>query len=225
MIAIPRSITGCLVILFILTLNVPYAALIEIFGYDDILREPTATTLAAFRTGGTPLLLAWLGFTVGALLFAPLAPLLDRAIGLRPGWTGVASAVAQTVGLARWVFIVPILAEAQKDAPPALMATIDLVYRAQHQMFGTFLGEILGQTLLLFWTARYSLGLLHLNRPLALLGMLTLPLWVLGLSEPLATVFPALIVIETTPLAFIGWQVWLIGVGGWLIYRKSLSAT
>ena len=212
---------GPIVILFILALNLPYAMLIELFGYDDILREPTAVTLTAFRAGGTPLLLAWLGFALGALLFAPLAGLLERAIGLRAGWTGQASAVAQTVGLARWVFIVPILAEAQKDAPPPLAATIELLYRAQHQMFGTFIGEILGQILLAAWTARYARRLWTLNRPLALMGAATLPLWVLGLSEPLATVFRSLPVIEVTPLAFIGWQAWLLWFGAWLIWRKG----
>lgn len=212
---------GPIAIFFVLALNLPYAMLIELFGYDDILREPTGVTLAAFRAGGTPLLLAWLGFAAGALLFAPLAGMLERAIGLRAGWTGQASAVAQTVGLARWVFIVPLLAEAQKDAPPELTATIDLLYRAQHQMFGTFIGEILGQTLLAAWTARVAHHLWTLNRPLALMGAATLPLWVLGLSEPLATVFRSLPVIEVTPLAFIGWQVWLLWFGGWLIWRKG----
>ena len=212
---------GPIVILFILALNLPYAMLIELFGYDDILREPTAVTLTAFRAGGTPLLLAWLGFALGALLFAPLAGLLERAIGLRAGWAGQASAVAQTVGLARWVFIVPILAEAQKDAPPPLAAIIDLLYRAQHQMFGTFIGEILGQILLAAWSARVARHLWTLNRPLALMGAATLPLWVLGLSEPLATVFRSLPVIEVTPLAFIGWQAWLLWFGAWLIWRKG----
>lgn len=220
MTAIRNQTLGPILILFILALNLPYALLIELFGYDDILREPTGVTLAAYRAGGTPLVLAWLGFAVGALLFAPLAPKLDRAIGLTPGWTGQASAFAQTVGLARWVFIVPILADAHKDATPALLGTIDLLYRAQHQMFGTFIGEILGQLLLAAWTARYARRLWSLNRPLAVIGGATLPLWFLGLSEPLATVLPGLIVIEVTPLAFIGWQAWLLGVGGWLIWRK-----
>ncbi|WP_269747076.1 hypothetical protein [Elstera litoralis] len=36
-----------------------------------------------------------------------------------------------------------------------------------------------------------------------------------------ATAFPSLPAIEVTPLAFIGWQAWLLWLGGWLIWRKG----
>lgn len=204
--------TGALLVTFALSLQIPYAILVARFGYDDILREPTPIILARFHDGGAVLVLAWLAFAFGALCFLPLSLRIDDALGVRRGWTGPASAVLQFLGLARWGFAVPGLA-AHTDPPDAQHAA-EVVFHTLHQYLGVVLGEITGQLLLVAWT----LGLaLHLwargDRLLAAWGLLTVPFWLVGLSEPLATILPDLRVVEVTPIAFIGWQLWLLLLG------------
>ena len=135
-------------------------------------------------------------------------------VGLTPGWLGPASAVAQFVGLARWAFIVPALAAAHAAAPDAgARRAVETLYLVQHQMLGTAIGEVLGQVLLIGWTCRMVVHLWRDHPTLSYIGALTLPLWLVGLTEPLATVLPRLPVIEATPFAFMGWEAWLLCIG------------
>ncbi len=57
-------------------------------------------------------------------------------------------------------------------------------------------------------------------------GLLTAPLLLLGQSELLATVIPTMPVVETTPIGFILWEVWLLLVGVSLLRvpQKRLKA-
>lgn len=50
--------------------NIPYAALIALFDYDDVLRRPAGEVLELFHAGGSPLVLAWWTFGLSALGFA-----------------------------------------------------------------------------------------------------------------------------------------------------------
>jgi hypothetical protein len=54
-------------------------------------------------------------------------------------------------------------------------------------------------------------------RLLAWLGLLGVPLWLLGFSELLQTVLPQAPLIEATPAAFMLWQLWLLLVAIWLL--------
>ncbi|TAD91650.1 MAG: DUF4386 family protein [Alphaproteobacteria bacterium] len=218
--------TGLLILAFLVAVAVPYVALIELFGYDDVLRDPPGAVLDQFAAAGTPLVLAWLGFALAALAFAPLSRRIDRDSGLAAGWMGVASAVAQGVGLARWVFAVPALAAAHASSDPALRAGAEATFVALHGFLGAGLGEVAGQSLLAAWTARVCLGLWRQGRRiLSISGAATLPLWCLGLTEPLATVIPGLPVIEAAPLAFTGWEVWLLALAlGLLIDARRRTA-
>ncbi len=65
---------------FLLAATLPYIWLIENFGYDDILREPAAVVLQRFHEGGSPLVLAWFGFAMSALLFIIAADSLLRLV-------------------------------------------------------------------------------------------------------------------------------------------------
>ncbi len=201
-------IAGLLVPAFLLAVNIPYAGLVELFGYDDVLRLPPGTILLRFREREGLLAWIWLAFAAAALAFAPVAAALDRAFGQAPGLAGQASAVAQFLGLLRWALLVPLLA--RQAADPAQAAMAEALFVVQHQLLGVMVGEILGQVLLVAWTLRLARRLRALgHRRLALAGLATLPLWLLGLSEPLATGLPGLPVIETTPFAFLAWQAWL----------------
>ena len=69
-----RKLTGILLIVGSILVNIPYALLIMNFNYPDILREPAAAVLAQFQAGGASLIFTWLAFAwVGLpLIFATL---------------------------------------------------------------------------------------------------------------------------------------------------------
>jgi hypothetical protein len=209
-----RGATGAWLLAFVVVLNLAYTALIALFGYDDVLREPPGKVLERFHAAGPRLVWAWLAFAFGALAFAPLSRRVELAVGLTPGWSGPASAFAQFAGLARWAFAVPALAAAYVSGDDATQRAAEVTFAALHGYFGAGLGEVLGQMLLIVWSARVGAGLWRGGRRvLGGFGITLLPLWVAGLSEPLATILPGLPVLETTPIAFMGWEAWLAAIG------------
>lgn len=226
--AAPLSAAGALLV-FLLAATLPYLWLIEHFGYDDILREPAAVVLAGVARGGTPLVLAWFAFAMSALLFIPVAVTLarlgdDSTLGRTALVLGVASAIAQAVGLLRWVLVVPPLAASYVD-PQASAATRDaviVVFDAVHRYGGMVLGEMVGQLLMAGWTGLMAHQLWRTRavpRGLALAGALTIPLWLLGQTELLHDVAPAVPPFEVVPLAFMAWEAWLAALAVALLIR------
>ncbi len=234
--------TGILFILMVILSNIPYTLLTMTFEYDDILREPVGEVLTKFHAGGTQLILTWLAFGLSALLLIPGSVLLCRVMDLpysrpKPAYLAIAtlmgtfSGILQAIGLMRWVFVIPILANlyTAPDASETTQTAVSVVYQAVHQYGGVILGEHLGQTLLVGWTV--GAGLAMQSSPLfkswvGWWGLLTAPLLLLGQSELLATVIPEMPVIETTPIGFILWEVWLLLVGVSLLRvpQKRLQA-
>ncbi len=227
-----RRLAGAAMALFPLAATVPYVLLIERFGYDDILREPPLVVLRAFRDGGPELVLIWLAFALCAVSFLWVAGWTAEAVkaqgGRWPLWAtlaGAGSAMVQAVGLLRWPFAVPGLAATALDpaADPAARAAAIVVFQTLNQLVGVALGEQLGQTLLAAWTFALAVAVLRGRLAPAMFGWLGLalvPLWILGQSELLATVIPGFPVVEVTPIAFIGWQVWMLGLGLWWLLVK-----
>jgi Domain of unknown function (DUF4386) len=217
---------------FLVAATLPYVWLIEHFGYDDILREPAAVVLQRFHEGGSSLVLAWFAFAMSALLFIVVVHGFNRLFDAHwvcdRGTTilGIGSALAQAIGLLRWVLVVPGLAATFVDpaASPAAREATLVVFDAVHRYGGMVLGELIGQLLLAAWTGLVSVQLLRsriVPRWLAAAGLLTVPLWLVGQTELLHSVVPSVPAIEVIPLAFMGWEVWLaalalaMGVGGW----------
>src|SRR5829696_264812 len=133
------TIAGLLLIAVPLAFNAAFALLAARFDYPDILRRPTGDVLAAFRAGGTSLVLLWWAFALTAVLLAPLVVLLSSVISdadrtlLAVGTTvGVLAAVVQFLGLVRWPFLVPYLARAaaEPDASAARGEAIDIVFQS-----------------------------------------------------------------------------------------------
>ena len=213
-----------LILLFVATVNVAFALLVTSFEYDDILREPAALILTRSAAGGESLILIWLTFAVGCLLFVPIALLLPHELGAgsRGGVSataalGVISSVLQAIGLLRWVFVVPVLAASylSADASEASRAVALSNFHLVHQYGGVVVGEFLGQVFLVAWTIGTCAAMLRSGRTLRWLGragLLTVPLWILGFSELLATVVPSATALELAPVAFMAWEAWLTGV-------------
>lgn len=210
-------------LVFLIAATVPYLWLVAHFGYDDILREPTAVILQKFHAGGSPMVFAWLGFALSALLFIPVAlgfKKLLRSYGLSDQGAIVlatASAVAQAIGLLRWVLVVPWLAGAFASASTSANSkeTLLLIFEAVHRYGGMVIGEMVGQLLLMGWTVLIGTQLYRrrlVPRWLAAMGLLTVPFWLIGQSELLHAVVPAMVSIEVIPVAFMAWEAWLLGI-------------
>lgn len=217
-------------------INIPYVHLMNIFGYDDVLREPADGVLRRFAAGGDELILTWLVFGVAALLFAPISALIRRTLstGDGRGWEftevlGSLSAGAQACGLLRWTFVIPTLATAYIDpsATPATREAILVAYAVVHQFGGVLLGEFLGQTLLAGWTLAVALQLPKSSWPtkaLAYGGYGIAALWVVAQAETLSTILTSIQVPELVPFAFIGWQCWFLALGIHLMLSKRAEA-
>lgn len=217
--------TGILLILLVIFLNIPYTLLIQTFEYDDILRQPVGDVLTKFSAGGAELILIWLAFGLAALLFIPVSILLYQVLvrDNSPYLTiatvsGILSGILQSIGLLRWVFVVPVLARLYTD-PSSSSTTreaVAVVYQAAHQYGGVVLGEYLGQTLLIVWTLGISVAMIRstlFKSWIPWFGLMTLPLLLLGQSELLKTVFPTIPVLELTPIGFVLWELWLLIIG------------
>lgn len=227
-----RRLAGAALAVFPLAATVPYVLLIDRFGYDDILREPPLAVLKAFQDGGPELVLIWLAFALCAASFLWVAGWTAEAVkaqGARwPLWAtlaGAGSALVQAIGLLRWSFAVPGLAETALDpaAEPAARAAAVVVFQTLNQFAGVALGEHLGQMLLAAWTFALAVAVLRGRLAPAIFGwagLALVPLWILAQSELLGTVIPDFPVIEAAPYAFIGWQVWLLGLGLWWLVAK-----
>lgn len=225
--------TGILFILLVVLLNVPYTLLSQSFEYDDILRKPVDYVLTRFHAGGARLILTWFVFGLAALLFIPASTLLHKIMARKdiPYLTaatlmGALSGLLQCIGLMRWVFVIPILANTYVDpaASAATRETVTVVYQAVHQYGGVVIGEQLGQTLLAFWTL--GVGIAMLKSPffkpwVGWLGLATVPLWIFGQSELLATVIPSVPKWEVASVGFMIWEIWLIVTGIFLLKAAS----
>lgn len=225
--------TGIFLILLVIFLNIPYIRLTQIFEYDDILREPISEVLTKFHAGGTQLILTWFAFGLSALLFIPASILLHRIVDRQDSpylaiatVMGVLSGVLQAVGLMRWVFVVPLLANLYTDPASSLVTreAVKVVYQAVHQYGGVVIGEHLGQTLLVGWTIGVGIAMLRspiFKRWVAWYGLMTTPMLLIGQSELLSTAIPSISVIELTPIGFILWEIWLLIVGLSLLIVSS----
>jgi hypothetical protein len=127
------------------------------------------------------------------------------------------------------VFVVPPLAAAHADpaTPAAGKAAIEAVFQAVHQYGGVVIGEHLGQLTLLVWTAGIAAAFLRMPGLWKLLGALpaaTVPLWLIGQTEMLSAANPSIPAFETTPIAFMLWEGWLLALGLTLVVTALLRA-
>ncbi|GAM97972.1 hypothetical protein U91I_01602 [alpha proteobacterium U9-1i] len=216
---------GIALIVFAIGFNAPYAWLAINFQYPEILRQPPGDVLAAFSAGGAPLILAWLGFTIAALLLAPVALGVasitrDPETGARANGVaalGIAAAVTQAIGLSRWVYAVPGIAAAWA-ANPDQHASIEALFNALHQFAGVGIGEAIGQTLTAFWMI--GVGWTQLRHPTfgivsATLAWIGAAFLLLGLTEGLATViaFDPGVLAMGAVIGFLVLTLWMIWTG------------
>lgn len=215
---------GNLLIVGAVALFIPYTLLTIIFEYPDILRQDTATILTKFHAGGTRLIWTWFAFAITGLPLFPAYILLGQKLeGKSPlariaTSIGVTGLIVQMVGLLRWTFVVPVLADtfvSASDEPTKAAAIV--AFKTIHQFGGVILGEHLGQLFTIFWTVILSLSFLKLNlfpKWVSWLGLVSSFIYLLAQAELFATVMPDFPVWDMA--GFIGstlWLVWLVVVG------------
>jgi hypothetical protein len=207
--------------------NAPYSALIALFDYDDVLRRMPGDVLTKFHDAGDPLVWAWWAFAMCAVGFAVAAAWLGEALKgkLSRGFTmfGVVSGVLQAVALFRWTFVIPPMASAYVASPEgsAERAAIETSYTMLNAFAGVGIGEHLGQILLMVWTLGVGLAVMRLGamKWIGAAGLATLPFWIVGQTELLATAMPEMPVIETIPYAYMAWEAWLLVLGLAMVAR------
>ena len=227
-----RLLTGVLLILTPVAFNVFFTLLSVTFEYPDILREPTGYVLRHFDAGGGGLVAIWYGFMLTAVLFVPLAVLVHKALAREDTpylavatAFGVVAGVVQFLGLVRWPFLVPYLAETYLDpaSSGATRESVVVVFQAFNHYAGVGVGENLGYLFTALWTALVALAMfgsaLPFRRWLALLGMASAAGVLVGMLEPAGFETAADIVV----VGYILWSVWLALFGILLLLPRSIG--
>lgn len=218
-----KSIGGLFVVGAV-ALFIPYTMLTVIFEYPDILRQDTATILTKFHEGGSRLIWTWFAFAIMGLPLLPAYTFLGQKLeGKAPlartaTTLGVVGLVVQMVGLLRWTFVVPVLADTfvgAADEPTKAAAVV--AFKTIHQFGGVILGEHLGQLFTISWTVMISLSFAKLRlfpQWVNWLGFVSSLIYLLAQAELFATVMPGFPVWDMA--GFIGstlWLVWLVVIG------------
>src|ERR671910_2098661 len=225
-----RVLTGILLILTPIAFNVFFTLLSVTFEYPDILREPTGYVLRRSEAGGGGLVAFWYGFMFTAVLFVPLAILVHKALAREDTpylavatAFGVVAGVVQFLGLVRWPFLVPYLADTYLDpaSSGATRESVAVVFQTFNQYAGVAVGEHLGYLFTGLWTALVALAMfgsaLPFRRWLSLLGMVSAAGILVGTLEPAGFEAAANIVV----VGYILWSIWLILTGISLLRTRS----
>lgn len=232
-----NKITAATLIFLGIYINIPFSILGVIFDYPNILRQPTGQVLTMFKQGGSTLIATWYAFAIAALLMIVVAKLIQQILQdehkqLTSIATtfGVLAGISQVLGLIRWVFVVPMLADAYTDSSSseATKSAAVMVFQGFHQYAGVAIGEHLGQLFTALWIVLISVAMLNstiFRRWQSFVGIAISVMMLLGLVEGFATVitFNVGIFGVLTPIAFILLSIWMISLGVSLIWRKSKS--
>jgi len=224
--------TGILLIAGAIALLIPYTMLTIIFEYPDILRQDTGTILTKFHNGGNALVWTWFAFAITGLPLIPAyimmgqklenkAPLMRMATTI-----GVIGLIVQMIGLLRWTFVVPVLADTFVTATDdATKASAIVSFKTIHQFGGVILGEHLGQLFTIAWTVMVTISFSKLRlmpKWINILGIISAAIYLMAQAELFATVMKDIPVWDMA--GFIGstlWLLWLVMVGIVLIKNKT----
>ena len=228
------QIIGLLLILGAIGVFIPYTILTITFEYPDILRQDVSVILTKFHEGGSPLIFTWFLFSLLGLPFIPAYVFIGQKLENKikfVRWVttiGVISVIVQMVGLLRWTFVVPVLAnnfvtslsEVSKEANKVAFQTI-------HQFGGVLLGEHLGQlfTIILTVMMCYAFNKLRLfPKWFIWFGYISSSIYLIAQAELLQTVIPAFPVWDMA--GFVGstlWLVWVVILGIKFLRTKTGS--
>jgi len=225
---------GTLLIVGAIALLIPYNILIATFSYPDILRQDTAMVLREFHRGGSALIWTWFAFALTGLPLIPAYILIGQRLKDKSSLASIATIIgiiglmAQMIGLLRWTFVVPVLADTFVNAPdePTRSATI-VAFEMTHQFAGVLLGEHVGQLFTIGWTVMISTALQRANlipRWVAYFAYVASAIYLLAQAELFGTVMSSVPVWDLA--GFIGsslWLLWLIIIGVFFFRLDKIS--
>ena len=212
---------GAATIATALAFNAAFAALAASFDYPDILRAPAETVLTAFAEGGAALILTWYAFALCAVAMIPVSLVVALGRGLTPvrvaaAILGALAGLAQAIGLLRWVFAVPMLAQADGDREAGFLIL--------NQWGGVAIGEHLGYLL----TAGFLVAMALADRAdgsriRPTLAVTSAALIAIGAGEGLALVIggPAEVLSAASVAGYLGFSAWLIMAGLAMIFPRK----
>ncbi len=211
---------GALMITAAVASNAAFAVLAGVFDYPDVLREPAAQILARFTADRSAIIAGFLVLAAAAASLIPVAVILGRLAGrdtVLPrlaATVGVLAGLVQLLGLLRWAYAVPVLADAAAD--PETAAAAVTAFQVLHQYLGVAVGETLGYLGTAAWT-------------LLVISTVAVPRWTRWVGA-VAAVAIAAGVLEPAGIAAAGtanfagyilWSGWLIATGAHVIRRAA----
>jgi hypothetical protein len=218
--------------------NVPFTILTMQFGYPEILRRPTPEILSAFHAAGPDLVWAWYGYGLSALALIPLSLALafgradrDLNMGFLVGSAivGAFAGLTQAIGLFRWVFVVPSLAEVVVDpsTTDAAKSAALSAFNMMNLFGGVTIGEHIGQILTCLWlimlvTLQWR-SVRRIEKIAAIFGTVTVFGIAIGLGEglSLALAQDGHVFGHFTTVGFLALTLWLVATGtGYLLSPK-----
>ena len=215
------TLTGLLLVVVPIAFNFTFFLLQRAFEYPDILRKPTDYILRRFKEGGAPLRQLWYAFAFSAVLFTPVPVLVQQIFQPDAPWflvvgtvIGVLAGVVQFLGLIRWSFLVPSLADmyTQPEATQATRDSVVVVFQAFHRYAGVAIGEHLGYLFTSTWTMLLCMAIIQtqvVNPLMGWLGIVPAIGVLVGVLEE--TGFQAAGAINA--ISYILWSIWLIAFG------------
>lgn len=225
-------VAGLLLMLQSLLIFVPMAILGGAINWPASLSEPAAVMLPLIQAQAGAVRIGYLSYLAFSILFWPVALLAARAVAGSETLTpllrlalgfGIASAVARTLGIIRWLVAMPVLAVAYNDpaTPAATRATIEIVYKTLNDYAGS-IGEVLGVSLFAaLWLICLAVAILRtgaLPRWIGLFGLVAAAALLGGLVELFGVDLGALITVTTGVF-----QLWMLAAGLTLLIRRGAS--
>ena len=227
---------GTLLILGVVLVFIPYTALTLMFDYPDILRQEPGIILTRFQAGGPKLIATWWTFAVTGvpllIAYALIGQRFDNKIQFVRWATlvGIISGLVQIIGLLRWTFVVPVLANAYvHTTDPSIQAASVVAFQVIHQYGGVVLGEHLGQLLTIGWVVMMASAFDRMRlfpKWISWFGYFASAVYLLAQGDLFATVIPGFPVWELAGL--VGstlWLLWLIMLGVQFLRLSNRKAT
>ena len=218
---------GALLIVDAVLSFVPVVILGAAIGWPASLDKPAAEQLAAIAAQPGAVVLGYGIYLLYSILVAPvmigLASRvfggLSHPLGATVGAFGALSALARSIGILRWLTVMPVLATAHAGADPATRGQIELLFTGLTE-YGGGIGEVLGVSV--FMAA--SVGTLAVGALLR--GAMPRWLAVIGLISSLLLAALALPVFrgpELVPIAAAVslLSVWMFAVGVWTMRSRA----